>query len=405
MILNPEEQAMLSGELGRATQKAMQILVTLGKIYGAERMVPVTSVQIAGVSYDNLGEAGLEFLSEMASGGGKARVLATLNPAGMDLENWPALGIDPDFAHQQQRVIEAFARMGVTTTCTCTPYLAGNLPVFGDHISWAESSAVCYANSVLGARTNREGGPSALAAALTGRTPAYGMHLEDARQPGITIEVEADIHGSAAFGALGRAAGDLLQAQPGRPVPFFRRISAASLEELKAFSASLATYGGSALFHIEGLTPEADLYSPPLEIEHITESDLRAAQAQLSDASPEEADFVSLGCPHLSIEEIARIAELLEGKQVVKEFWITTARPTKQLADQLGYTTTIQASGARFAVDTCCVVAPIKGRFHGLITDSAKACYYAASKHRFKTVSLPFDKVVLAAMGERGDLP
>jgi phosphomecalonate degydratase large subunit len=405
VILNPEEQAMLSGELGRATQKAMQILVTLGKIYGAEGMVPVTSVQIAGVSYDNLGEAGLEFLAQMADDGGKARVLATLNPAGMDLENWPALGIDPEFARQQQRVIESFARMGVTTTCTCTPYLAGNLPGFGEHIAWAESSAVCYANSVLGARTNREGGPSALAAALTGRTPVYGMHLEEARQPGVTIDVEAKVRGSAAFGALGRAAGDLLQAMPGRPVPFLRGIFAASLEELKAFSASLATYGGSAMFHIEGLTPEAGLYIPPPEAKHITEMDLHSAQALLSDASPEEADFVSLGCPHLSIEEIARIAELLEGKQVVKEFWITTARPTKQLADELGYSRIIQDSGARFAVDTCCVVAPIKRRFHGLITDSAKACYYAASKHRFKTVSLPFDEVVLAALGEPGDSP
>jgi predicted aconitase len=405
MILDSFEEAMLSGELGRAAQKSMQILAALGKIYGAERMVPVTSVQIAGVSYDNLGEAGLEFLEEMAAGGGKACLPATLNPAGMDLENWEALGIDIEFARQQQRVIAAFIRMGIAATCTCTPYLAGNLPGFGEHIAWAESSAVCYANSVLGARTNREGGPSALAAALTGRTPYYGMHLDEARRPGITIEVEAKVQGSLAFGALGRAAGDLLQALPGRPVPFLRGIPSASLEELKALSASLATYGGSALFHIEGITPEASLYDPPAETRLVTETGLRAAQELLSDASLEEVDFVSLGCPHLSIAEIARIAELLDGKQVIKEFWITTARPTKQLADQLGYTAAIQASGAKFAVDTCCVVAPIKGRFNGLATDSAKACYYAASKHGFKTVALPFDEVVLAALGEEGDTP
>ncbi len=150
MILSAEEQAMLAGERGRATQKAMEILTALGTIYGADRMVPVTSVQVAGVSYDNLGEAGLQFLGELAEGGGKARVLTTLNPAGMDIENPEKLGIAPEFAQKQADVLAAFARMNIITTCTCTPYLAGNVPHFGEHIAWAESSAVCYANSVLG---------------------------------------------------------------------------------------------------------------------------------------------------------------------------------------------------------------------------------------------------------------
>ena len=134
MHLTSEENEMLAGGQGRAVQKAMQILVALGNIYGAERMIPVSSVQIAGVSYDNLGEAGLQFLSEMADGGGRVRVLTTLNPAGMDIENWPALGIPPDFAEKQMKVLEAFSCMGVTTTCTCTPYLIGNLPKFGDQL-------------------------------------------------------------------------------------------------------------------------------------------------------------------------------------------------------------------------------------------------------------------------------
>jgi len=154
MELRPEEEAMLAGREGKATRKAMEILTALGKIYGAQRMIPVKSVQISGVSYDNLGEAGLEFLTEMADGGGETRVHTTLNPAGMDIENWRAMGISPDFARNQERVIEAFTRMGVIPTCTCTPYLAGNLPSAGDAIAWAESSAVCYANSVLAARTN-----------------------------------------------------------------------------------------------------------------------------------------------------------------------------------------------------------------------------------------------------------
>jgi predicted aconitase len=400
MILTPDQQAMLDGAQGRASQKAMQILVTLGKIYGAERMLPVSSVQIAGVSYDNLGEAGLEWLEEMASGGGRARVLATLNPAGMDIENWQALGISPEFAENQQRVIEAFARMGVMTTCTCTPYLIGNLPGYGDHIAWAESSAVCYANSVLGARTNREGGPSALASALTGVTPEYGLHLERNRAPDLQVRVAAPLSENDDFGALGKAAGEALRAA-GKSVPYITGIDAsgaASLENLKSLCASLATYGGAALFHAPGITPEAGLHSPPGEEIILAAADLEEARRSMSDAVDGEVDFVSLGCPHLSIAEIARIAELLAGKKVIKEFWITTARPTKLIADRLGYTAVIEAAGAKFAADTCCVVAPIRGRFKAMATDSAKACYYGYAKNGFKTVLLPFDQVVEAAL-------
>jgi len=395
--LSQEEREFLDGSQGRATAKAMEILVALGTIYGAERMLPVSSVQIAGVSYDNLGEAGLQFLDEMAEGGGQSRVLATLNPAGMDVESWQALGISPEFAAQQQRVIAAFARMNVITTCTCTPYLAGNLPRFGEHIAWAESSAVCFANSVLGARSNREGGPSALAAALTGRTPAYGYHLDENRLPDLLVEVQTEVTGTQAFGALGKAAGDRLQ-KAGKKTPYFRGLEQATLEELKSLCASLATYGGSALFHIQGVTPEAGLVRLPTESIAIRQADLEAASASLSDADPSEVDFVSLGCPHLSLREVAHLAELLQGRRVRGEFWITTARPIKQIADRMGYTQVIEASGAKFAADTCCVVAPIKGRFTAMATDSAKACYYAASKNRFKTLFKPFDQVALDAL-------
>jgi predicted aconitase len=406
MQLTEEQQSMLVGKHGRATRKALEILLALGTIYGADCMVPVTSVQIAGVSFDNLGEAGLQFLTEMAEGGGKARVLTTLNPAGMDLENWPVLGISPEFARNQQRVIDAFARMGVVTTCTCTPYLAGNLPHYGERLAWAESSAVCYANSVIGARTNREGGPSALAAALTGCTPAYGMHLDEERRPTVTILVDfpnwtrsglENQPNTSSWGALGKLIGQKLEASGGHRVPYIRGIPLASLEELKSFCASLATFGGVALFHMESITPEAAGYQPPSLVIEITQAEIEVAVDSLNDASA-EVDFVSLGCPHLSIREIARVAELLAGKQVRKEFWITTARLTKQIADQMGYTRIIEASGAKFAVDTCCVVAPIKGRFTTLATDSAKACYYASAKHKFKTVFKPFDEVVFEAL-------
>jgi predicted aconitase len=398
MHLSSEEQALLAGDSGPAAQKAMQILETLGRIYGALRMIPIRSVQIAGVSYANLGEAGLEWLSEMAEGGGKTQVLTTLNPAGMDVENYRTLGIPEDFAEKQQRVLAAFEKMGVVTTCSCTPYLFGNLPRFGEHIAWAESSAVCYANSVLGARTNREGGPSALAAALTGCTPAYGYHLDENRQPTLHVHVDADIRDNPDFGALGKVIGDRIQSESSGRVPTITGIPDASLENLKSFCASIATYGGVALFHIPGITPEADCYEMPDKRFHVSQHDLDSGKASLTNADAEEVDFVSLGCPHLSLREIQRVAELLEGKRVIKEFWITTSRPVKGMADRMGYTAVIEAAGAKFATDTCCVVAPIEGRFHALATDSAKACYYAQSKNHFKIRLLDFDSVIREAL-------
>jgi hypothetical protein len=400
MNFTAEEESMLAGEQGKAVQKAMQILVALGNIYNAAKLLPVSSVQISGVSYDNLGEAGLQWLVEMAENGGKARVLTTLNPAGMDRENWLELGIPADFVEKQLRVLEAFSSMGVVSSCTCTPYLTGNLPRFGESIAWAESSAVCFANSVIGARTNREGGPSALAASLTGRTPAYGLHCDESRRPGITVDVSARLEDTSDFGALGKVIGEKISLTPAnntKAIPYILGVTTASIDTLKSFCASIATFGGSAMFHMQGITPEATIH-PPLETITITQDNLDIAKASLTDAPSNEVDFVSLGCPHLSIREVARLAELLHGKRVTKEFWITTARPTKQIADQMGYSAIIEASGAKFATDTCCVVAPIRGRFHALATDSAKACYYASAKNRFGTRLLSFTEVVEEAL-------
>ena len=382
MKLTTEEQKMLDGKHGKSAKKSMEILTTLGEIFEADRMIDVYGVQIAGVSYANLGEAGLEFLSEMAEDG-KVRVLTTLNPAGMDRENWQELGIDKEFAKNQNRAIDAFAKMGIITTCSCTPYLIGNTPHFGQHLAWAESSAVCYANSVIGARTNREGGPSALASALTGKTPNYGYHIDQNRHGEVLVNVKASVKGTDEFGVLGKIIGDKL-VELGKKIPYITGISSATVEELKSFCASVATYGGTALFHMEDVTPEFKIYPEPTEPAlNINRGDLDNARNELVDEDI-DIDFVSIGCPHASIHEIAKIASLLKGKKVKKEFWITTARPTKKIADEAGYSKIIEDAGAKFAADTCCVVAPIKGRFKGIMVDSAKACYYGRAKNKFK---------------------
>jgi len=378
MELTNEEQEMLAGKQGNAVKKSMEILVALGEIFGAKRLIDVASVQVAGVSYHNLGDAGLEFLEELAKDG-KVKVLTTLNPAGMDLENWQNLGISPEFAEKQKKVIEAFEKLGIVTTCTCTPYFIGNLPRFREHIAWSESSAVAFSNSVIGAFTNKEGGPSALAAALTGKTPEYGLHLEENRQAQVLVKVNAKLEGTRDFGALGYAVGKKI----GNKIPLIKGIQKANIEELKTFSASIATYGGTGLYHIEGITP-AKTITPKEEI-LIVEQEIEDAKKALNDAAEGEIDLVAVGCPHCSIKELQKIAQLLDGKKVKKETWICVARPVKSIADKMGYSKIIEESGAKFACDTCMAVAPLKGRFKALATDSAKGCFYGRGSNSFKT--------------------
>jgi predicted aconitase len=375
MQLAEHDEAMLAGDHGQAAQKSMRILRALGEIYGATSLVDVASVQVAGVSYDNLGQAGLDFLSEMAADG-RARVLTTLNPAGMDVDGWQELGISADFAGMQRRVLDAFARMGVVTTCTCTPYLVGNLPRFGQHVAWSESSAVCFANSVIGARTNREGGPSALAAALTGRTPAYGLHLAENRRAQVAVEVKAALRGTLEFGALGVAIGAVV----GNRIPYIQGCQGANLDQLKSLAASLATYGGTAMFQMAGVTPEGtEVPGQPVVVDRRA---IDRAREELDDQGA-EVDFISIGCPHASLDEVRAISKLLEGRRVVRETWIHVARPIKTSSDRMGYTGLIEAAGAKVACDTCMVVAPLKGRFSVLATNSAKAAFYGRAKNGF----------------------
>jgi len=373
MELTKQEQAMLDGKEGYAVRKSMEILSALGEIFGAKSLIDVGSVQVAGVSYHNLGDAGLEFLNELAVDG-RVKVLTTLNPAGMDLENWEQLGISPEFAEKQNLVIEAFQRMGILVSCTCTPYLIGNLPLYGEHVAWSESSAVTFANSVLGARTNREGGPSALAAAFVGKTPNYGLHLDENRSPDIHVKVDAEFTKLSDWGALGYAIGRKAE----NKIPYITGIKTAHLDMLKSFCASVVTYGSKPLFYMKGITPGAELQTQPKDTITIDQGDLKIAYDGIND-DVNDIELVCVGCPHCSIKEISEIADLLESKRVAEgtELWVATSRTAKQLADKRGYTATIEAAGGKFACDTCMAVAPLKGRFKSLATTSAKGCFYS----------------------------
>ncbi len=364
---------MLDGKEGYAARKSMEILKALGNIYGADLLIKVGSVQVAGVSYHNLGDAGLEFLNALARDG-RVKVLTTLNPAGMDLENWRNLGISEDFAAKQNLVIDAFKRMGILISCTCTPYLIGNLPRYGEHIAWSESSAVTFANSVIGARTNREGGPSALAAAFVGRTPRYGLHLDENRVPNVHVKVNTRLTKLSDWGALGFVIGKKAE----NKIPYISGIAEADLDELKSFCASVVTYGAQPLFYMQGITPGAESQPVPEETVTVDDADIKNAYDNIND-QVSDIELVCVGCPHCSIKEIAEVADLLKGRQVAEgsEFWVATSRTAKQLADKRGYTETIEKAGGKFACDTCMAVAPLKGRFKSLATTSAKGCFYS----------------------------
>jgi hypothetical protein len=356
MYLTKEEESILEGEKGPVLERMMRLLSRLGDIYGADKMIPVGSVQVAGVSYKSIGDPGLEFLEDMASRGARVSVLTFLNPAGMDLEDWEAIGFPPDFAEHQIRIMEAFKEMGIVVTSTCTPYLAGNLPRFREHIAWSESSAVSFANSVVSARTNREGGPSALAAGLLGKTPNYGLHLDENRIPQVLVDVSAEIASDADFGALGWHIGKQVK----NKIPYYRGLPAwATTDHLKALGAAMAASGAVALYYAEGLTPEAHLQEVSgLETISVEDSNIEETYATLN--TGEEPDIIILGCPHASLRDIQKTAALLEGKTLQKPLWICTSRMMKEAANRMGYTQTIEQAGGRVVADTCMVVSPIE---------------------------------------------
>lgn len=395
MRLTGEERGWLDGTRGPAVRRAMEILAALGGIYDAERLVPIRSAQLAGVSYANLGDAGLELLEEWARDG-RVACPATLNPAGMDLRDWRAQGIPQEFAERQIRIVRAYEAMGVRVSCTCTPYLVGNRPAPGEHLAWSESSAVTFANAVLGARTNREGGPSALAAALVGRTPAYGLHLDEARRPQVRVRVEAPLDSAADWGALGAAIGTRA---PGR-VPWLEGPPPPEEESLMALAAALPTFGGPPLFHLAGSTPEADRWPPPADGFVVGRREIEEAYARLDDGA-EGIDLVYLGCPHATPETLRHVARRLAGRRVRVPLWIAAAREVLERAEADGTAAAIRAAGGTPVADTCFVVAPLRGRFRRVVTDSAKGCFYARGANAMQVRLAPLEACLDAAVHGR----
>ncbi len=382
MYLTRTQERMIGGEEGEVVKKSMELLVALGEVFGAERLVQVESAHISGVSYKNLGDAGTEWLEEQANMGAKCRIRATLNPAGMDMLKWREMNVPLEFAEGQQRVINAFTVMGVEPTCTCTPYLIGHVPRKGAQIAWAESNAVCFSNSVLGARTNRESGPTTLASAVTGLTPFYGYRLDEERKPGKIVEIKTDLKTRLDYSAVGYVTGKMLRST----IPYFKGLGMPDIEAMKTLGAACATSGGIALWHGEGVTPEASeakTHLKNLEKVTIEREDLDEAREHLV-CEPDNPMYC-IGCPHCSLKEIAETAALVKGKDLKGSLCVFTSRGVYEEAQRTGYIKAIEAAGGRVYRDTCMVVAPLHEMgWRGVATNSFKGAHYSVS-HGFDT--------------------
>lgn len=371
MELTVDEERILSGEEGVSRQKAMELLVALGKVYGAENLIGITSAHLSGASYKTIGEGGLKYLTDQVNGGAKVTVPSTLNPVGMDLGRWKEMHITDHFASKQRQIVELYGKMDVMTTCTCTPYVGPNIPEFGDHVAWSESSALSFVNSFIGARTNREGGPGALAAAIIGKTANYGLHLDENRAPSVIID--ADIDGSVfSYSLLGQAVGKRI----GGTVPYFRGLpEETGTEEAKALSAAMAASGAVALWHAENVTPEAKEYDVSgLEVITIGKEELNEAYEELN--TVDDVELIALGCPHLTEKEIREIAAMLKGKKKrpgSAEVWFCTSAAVRE---KCAKEVEILEEFGPVLADTCMVVAPIEGTFSKTATNSAKAGNY-----------------------------
>lgn len=391
----------------------MEIVATLGRIYGARDLAPISHAQIAGVSYKNIGDAGVAFLAQWAGEGARVRVPTMLNPMGMEEARWQEMGVSEAFARPQLQAIGAFARLGVQQTLSCVPYLLPESGLRqGDHVAWAESSAVVFGNSILALRSNREGGPSALAAAIVGRTARYGYHLDENRRANWVIEIACPVRTIADFGALGYLVGkevgngclwfsDLGAWLP--PLPAAVAAGGAAGDRLKTLGAALAGYGAVALYHVANYTPEATALGETLiqpQARRLRIASLAPAYAVM-DADPEvtSIDLVTVGCPHASLTEIQAVAEAVRGRRLATRLWVTTGRRLRERAEAAGWVTDIEAAGGRVVADTCAVVAPIKQLgIKTMATNAGKMACYAPAHSGVKMRFGDLEQCISAAL-------
>ena len=382
MYLNRKMERMLEGEEGTGNQIAMRTLVALGEAYGAEKMVKIKSAHVSGASYDTVGEHGMDLIKNLSEDS-RVTVKTTLNPIGFD-RDLPDM-VSKDFYEKQMQLLELFRRMGVELTCTCTPYYGDNVPSFGDIVAWAESSAIVYINSLIGARTNRESGFSALCAAIVGYTPYHSLLMDENRVPNFVVRVA----GKPNPGRLGLYIGKEFTG-----IPYFIFDRKVDETYLKLTGAAMGASGNISMFHVDGITPEYVKY----DVERLPKIDVDENTLKDYFDNSSEFEAVVVGCPHLSEKEIRNIVEFIRERDVVKPIYLYTSRSVlNSLHDEIKF---LKKKGVKILVDTCMVVSPIlRGKYRKLGTNSGKAYNYLRSRKfgGFEVYLAPMEELLYAS--------
>jgi hypothetical protein len=385
LTLDARDQALLDGTAGPAAALAMRVVVRTAESMEAERLLDITGAHIDSCLYH--GQAGLDFAQRLADDGAQVSVPTTLNVSSLDLLH-PELYRGDDHTRDQARALmNAYEAMGCEPTWTCAPYQMDARPRLGEHVAWAESNAIVFANAVLGARTHRYGDFLDIAAAITGRAPAAGLHLDTARQATIVFDVSAvpakllDL--DVAYPVIGHHIGKLV----GSAVPVIVGAPAGLSEDrLKAIGSAGASSGSLAMFHVVGSTPEApDLETAcggrvPTDRRMITAANLRTARDQLTTSTNARLGAISLGTPHYSVPEFARLIELLGDRRIHTDVhaYVNTGRSVAHELDLRGWSARLADAGVQLVTDTCTYITPVMADIHGTaMTDSAKWAYYA----------------------------
>ena len=396
MELTPEEQSILGGGRGEAARRALQYQIEVGRFWGAKRFVPVTNVHMMG-DIEVMGDAGLAYLEEEAGLGARCAVGTTTNARCMDFTHCERLGQDADEAKKERALIAALRRMDVVTTDTCINYQTVYQPHLGEHVAWGDTGTVIYANSVFGARSNFEAGPAALAAALTGRTPEYGFHLDEHRKGTFSVELKARLDDLADWGAVGKLVGESHQNYYAVPVFHgYHRVPAA--DELKHLGAALASYGSMGMFHFVGVTPEAPSIGAAMggassyERLKIEDQDIEATlkRYRLGDG---DARLVVFSGPQQSLFEMKNLASLFKGKSVKSGSTciVTTNSAILKQSRDLGYAQALEAAGVTILEGVCFYILQNlsqmreKNRWTNMVSNSAKIVNIIGA-HRFNTI-------------------
>jgi predicted aconitase len=394
--LSPEERAILGGERGAAARRALEYQIKVGEFWSAKRFVPVTNVHMMG-DIEVMGDGGLRWLKDTAALGARCVVGTTTNARCIDFAHCERLGQDAGEVAKERELIACLRRMDVLTTDTCINYQTVYQPHVGEHVAWGDTGTVIYANSVFGARSNFESGPAALAAALTGRTPEYGFHLDEPRRGGFTVELRARLDDLADWGAVGKLVGEPHQSYYAVPVFHgFHRTPTA--DELKHLGAALASYGSMGMFHFVGATPEAPTLEAalgnraPAERLAVTDADLARVYAgyALGDG---DARLVVFSGPQQSLLEMKQLAALFDGRKVKagSSCFVTTGGGVLAQARALGYAKALEDAGVTLLEGVCFYIlqnlSPMRvaHKWTNMVSNSAKIVNIIGA-HRFNTL-------------------